>query len=171
MAIHKTAGAKFYVGPVVNPDDVNGLTDSAAIDYFEAIASNLWVEVEEIEDLGDHGDTSEAVTFTAVGDRRVRKQKGAKDAGTKTIVVGRDPLDDGQVALVAAEATDFNYAFKVVHSDARAATFTDSVEYFAGLVMAKSVGQGSVNTITRRTFPIGINTPIWEVASIEQSVS
>lgn len=165
MAIHKTAGAKFYIGPVVNPDDLNNLSDAAAIDLFEALTG--WKEVEEIEDLGDHGDSAEAITFTAIGNRRVRKLKGAKDAGTKNIVVGRDPLDDGQVALAAGEGTDFNYAFKVVHADARTADYTDSVEFFGGMVMSKSTGQGSVNTVTRRTFPIGINTAIYEVLSAD----
>lgn len=167
MAIHKTAGAKFYIGPNINPDDLNALSDAAAVAYFEALTG--WVEVEEIEDFGDHGDSSEAITFTAVSNRRVRKLKGSKDAGTKNIVVGRDPLDDGQVALAAAEGTDFNYAFKVVHADARAAGYSDSVEYFGGMVMSKATQQGSVNTVTRRTFPIGINTAIYEVLSEQVS--
>lgn len=169
MAIHKTAGAKLFIGPVLDPDTINALSDSAAIDYFEALADGDWTEVEEIEDLGEHGDTSEAISFTAIGNRRVRKLKGSKDAGTKTITVGRDPLDDGQIALVAAEGTDFNYAFKVVHADARTQAYTDSVEYFGGMVMSKSTNQGQVNTVTRRSFPIGINTPVWEVASEQVS--
>lgn len=169
MAIHKTAGSRFFRGPVINPDTLNALSDSAAIDFFEAIVDGNWIEVEEIEDLGEHGDTAEEITFTAIGNRRVRKLKGSKNAGTKTITVGRDPLDDGQTALVEAEGTDFNYAFKVIHADARAAGFTDSVEYFGGMVMSKSVNQGQVNTVTRRSFPIGINTPVWSVDSQEVS--
>jgi hypothetical protein len=165
MAIHKTAGAKFYIGPVINPDELNALTDVAAVAFFEAIPANSWVQVEEVEDMGDHGDSAEAITFTAVSNRRVRKLKGAKDAGTKNIVVGRDPLDDGQVAMAAAEGTDFNYAFKTVHADARTAGYTDSVDYFGGMVMSKATQQGTVNTVTRRTFPVGINTPIYEVLS------
>lgn len=167
MAIHKTAGAKFYIGPVINPDDLNAMTDTAAVTYFEGLTG--WVEVEEVEDLGDHGDSSEAITFTAVSNRRVRKLKGSKDAGTKNIVVGRDPLDDGQVALAAAEGTDFNYAFKVLHADARTADYTDSVDYFGGMVMSKATQQGAVNTVTRRTFPIGINTAIYEVLSEDET--
>lgn len=169
MAIHKTAGSKFYIGPVMNTDDLNALSDSAAVAFFEAINTNDWTEVEEVEDMGDHGDTAEAITFTAVGNRRVRKLKGSKDAGTKNIVVGRDPLDDGQIAMAAAEGTDFNYAFKVVHADARAAGYTDSIDYFGGLVMSKATQQGQVNTVTRRTFPVGINTAIYEVPSEQLS--
>jgi len=35
------------------------------------------------------------------------------------VVVGRDPLDAGQAALVAAEKTRFNYALKLAYNDAR----------------------------------------------------
>lgn len=167
MAIHKTAGSKFYIGPALNPDTINAMSDADAIEFFEDITGGSWKEVEEIEDLGEHGDSSEAINFTAIGNRRVRKLKGARDAGTKTITVGRDPLDDGQVALDAAEATDFNYAFKVVHADARSPDHTDSIEYFGGLVMARPTNQGQVNTVTRKSYPIGINTQIWEVKSQE----
>lgn len=165
MSIHKTAGSRFFIGPVIDPDEIGELSDEAAVAYFEAIPDGSWIEVEEIEDLGEHGDTAEAVTFTSISNRRVRKLKGSKDAGTKTVVVGRDPLDDGQVALVEAEATDFDYAFKVEHADARGPSYTDSVDYFGGMVMSKTVNQGQVNTVTRRTHNIGINTAVYEVAS------
>lgn len=164
MSIAKTAGSKIYISPVaVNPDTYNALSDSAAIDLFEAISD--WKEVEEVEDLGEHGDTAEEITFTSIGDARTRKQKGARNAGTKTIVVGVDPLDEGQVALAAAQATDFNYAIKVVRNDARSASYTNTVEYFIGLVTGEAVNQGAQNNIVRQTFPISINTKIYRVLS------
>ena len=168
MAIHKTAGSKFYVSPTaLDVDAINAMTDYDAVNFFEAISD--WIEVEETEDLGEHGDSAEAINFTAIGNRRVRKLKGPRDAGTKNVVVGRDPLDDGQVQLNACEQTDFNYPFKVEHVDARAENFTDSVEYFGGLVMGRRVQQGQVNSVTRRTYPIGVNTGIYEVSSAEIS--
>lgn len=170
MAFHKTAGSKFYIGPAVNIDSLNGLSDQQLLVFYEGLSAS-WVEVEEIEDLGEHGDSAEEVAFTSIGDRRVRRVKGAKNAGTKNIVVGRDPLDEGQAAMAAAEGTDFNYAFKVVHADARSPSHTNSEEYFAGLVMGKSTQQGTVNTVTRRTFPVAINTEILEVLSAETSTS
>jgi hypothetical protein len=169
MAVHKTAGAKFYIGPEIDSDAINAGDDAAAITAFEAIEESEWTEIEEIEDLGEHGDVAEEITFTAVGNRRVRKFKGAKNAGTKTIVCGRDPLDAGQDALLDAEGTDFNYAFKVVHADARGEDYSDSVEYFGGIVMSKQVQQGAVNTITRRSFAIGVNTACFEVESEQTS--
>lgn len=165
MAISATAGDKLFIGPVVNADIINAMDDESAVTFFEAFTSGDWTEVEEVEDLGEHGDTSEEITFTAINNRRVRKLKGPRNAGTKNIVVGRDPTDPGQQAMVAAEGTDFNYAFKIEYADARDENHTDSVEYFAGMVMSKATNQGNVSNVTRRTFPIGINTGIYEVVS------
>jgi len=161
MAIHKTAGARFYIGPVVNPDTVEALSDSAALDFFEAIVTNDWTEVEEIESFGDLGDNSEVATFASVADRRVRKLKTTRDAGTMAVVCGRDPLDDGQTAMIAAEKTDFNYAFKLVYNDARDEDHSPSTEYFGGMVMSRPTNIGGVQDVTKRTFNIGVNTAIY----------
>jgi hypothetical protein len=163
MAIHRTAGSKFFIGPVTDPDTIEALTDENAVLAFEEISG--WVEVEEIEDLGELGDTAEEITFTALNNRRVRKMKGPRNAGTMAVVVGRDPLDDGQAALVAAERTDFNYAFKVEYNDARTEGHTNSVEYFVGTVLSRPTNLGNVSNVTRRTFNIGVNTAVYEVAS------
>jgi hypothetical protein len=169
MAIHKNAGSKLFISlTALNPDTVNALTDENAILLFEAI--NDWVEVEEVEDFGELGDSSEAITFTAVGNRRVRKLKGPRDAGTQTVTVGRDPLDDGQEALVAAEGLDFNYPFKIEMDDARSPSYSKSVLYYGGLVMTKPTNLGNVSNVVRRSFQIGINTAVYEVASGNLSV-
>ncbi|MEF2073483.1 iron ABC transporter substrate-binding protein [Consotaella aegiceratis] len=163
MAINTTAESRFFIGPVINSDDYLDMTAEDAITAFEAIADNDWTEVEEVEDFGEHGDTSEEVTFTAVKNARVRKLKGPRNAGTKTVVVGRDPLDPGQQDMAAAEGTKFNYAFKTIHADAPDDTYSSSIEYFGGMVMSKAVNQGNVSNVTRRTFAIGVNTAIYEV--------
>jgi hypothetical protein len=157
-----------FIGPVVNPDAINAMSNEDAVSYFEGLSG--WVEVEEIEDLGERGDSAEEIVFTAVGNRRARKLKGPRNAGTQALVVGRDPLDDGQQELVAAEATDFNRAFKTVYSDKVDASHTDSVEYYAGLVMSKPTNLGNVSNVTRRTFNVAINTGIYDVES-EASVA
>lgn len=164
MSIHKTAGAKLYISPTtVVPDNVNDMADNDAINYFEGLSD--WIEVGEVEEFGEVGDSSEQINFTAVGDSRVRKLKGPRDAGTQTVVVGRDPLDTGQDQLITAEGTDFNYPFKIELADARGASYTDSVLYYAGLVMTKPTGLNNASSVTRRTFTVGINTGVYEVAS------
>jgi hypothetical protein len=166
MAIHSNAGTIQYISPTpVDPDEINAMTEAAAIALFEAISD--WVEIEEVEDHGTIGDSSEATTFTAVGNKRVRKLKGPKDAGTQSLIVGRDPLDDGQEALITAEGTDFNYAHRIVLNDARTPNHSKSELFFAGMVMAKSNNLGNVSNVVRRNFDIGINTAVYEVASVE----
>src|SRR5262245_54211578 len=102
MAVSTTSGCRFYIGPVVNVDDIVAMDPAAALTFYEAIDAGEWTEVREVESLGDFGDTSEAATFASVADRRVRKMKTVRDAGTQTLVCGRDVLDPGQMALEAA---------------------------------------------------------------------
>jgi len=164
MAIHANAGSRLFISPTpVNPDTINALSDGDAITLFEAI--NDWVEVEEVEDFGTFGDASEAINFTAVGNKRVRKLKGPKEAGTQSVIVGRDPLDDGQEEMITAEGTDFNYAFRVEFNDARSTNHSKSNLYYAGMVMSKANNAGNVSNVVRRNFDIGINTGVIEVAS------
>lgn len=164
MAVETTAGTRFFIGPVADVDAINAMGDSAAVAHFEAVAG--WVEVEEVEDLGMIGDTSDEITFTALKNRRVRKTKGPRNGGTQNVVVGRDPLDDGQGALIAAEKTDYNYYFKVVYDDARGDGYTESVDYYAGLVMSRQNNLGNVSNVTRRNFNVGINTGIYSVDTV-----
>jgi hypothetical protein len=114
VAVSKTSGTRYYIGPVVDTDAIQALTDEDAVTYFEGLS---WTEVEEIESFGSFGDTAATASFASVKDRRMRKYKTTRDGGTMAIVCGRDPLDAGQIALAAAERTDFNYAFKVVFAD------------------------------------------------------
>lgn len=152
MAITTAAGSKIYIGPV-RSDTVDTIAEYAAL---------TWVEVGEVETLGEFGDESSAVNFLSVGDARTRKLKGARDAGTLALTVGRDPLDLGQVALRAAEKTKFEYAFKVVAADAPDEDFTDTSYFFGALVMSARDNYGNADNVVRTTFNLGINTEILE---------
>ncbi len=165
MAISKTAGARLFIGPVLNPDTVEAMTDEQAMTYFEAILEGDWSEVEEIESFGDLGDNSEVAAFASVKNRRVRKLKTTRDAGTMAVVVGVDELDEGQIALGAAEKTDFNYAFKLVYNDARDEEHSPTTDYFGGMVLSRPKNLGGVQDITKRTFNIGVNTAIYTDAT------
>jgi hypothetical protein len=126
---------------------------------FEAISG--WTEVGLVESVGEFGDQANKVTFEALGDGRVRKSKGARDAGTLAIVVGHDPTDVGQAALIAAEATNVNYAFKLILPDAPVG-FSDTIQYFRGLVMGKRLNVGNNENIVRRNFSVEINSAVYE---------
>lgn len=160
MAIHRTAGARFYIGPVVDADAIEAMDEAAALAFFEAIAAEDWEEVEEVESFSDLGDNSDVATFASVKNRRMRKLKTTRDAGTLAVVTGRDALDAGQIAMIEAEKTDFDYAFKLVYNDARTEDYSPSTEYFGGMVMSRPTNIGNVKDVTKRTFNIGVNTAI-----------
>lgn len=164
MAVETTAGARFFIGPQADVDAINAMSEAAAIAHFEAVTG--WTEVEEVEDLGTIGDSSDEITFTALKNRRVRKIKGPRNGGTQNVVVGRDPLDDGQNALIDAEKTDYDYYFKVIYDDARGDSYTESVDYYAGMVMTRQANLGNGSNVTRRNFNIGINTGVYSVDTV-----
>jgi hypothetical protein len=153
MAINASAGAQIFIGPTTAASDVS------------AYAALAWVEVSEVESLGEFGDQSEAIKFASLSDSRIRKLKGARDAGDLTLVVANDPRDAGQLALIAAEGTPFSYAVKIVIPDAPDSNDTDTILYFHSKVMSKRLGVGGVNDVTKRTFVLGIDTAIIESPS------
>lgn len=158
--IKTASGTKISIGPAVGSN-----IDTTA--EFDALA---WVEIALVENAGEFGDESAAVTGAALGDGRIRKAKGARDAGTQSIVVFHDPQDPGQLAAIAAEGTNQNYAFKVEVPDAPAATapssWTNTVFYYRGLVMSQRLNIGTNDNIMRRTFNVGVNSQIYKKAGV-----
>ena len=103
--IETTSGTKFYISTVAAASTVDTLAE------YEALS---WQEVSEVEDLGNVGDVSSEVTGAAISDSRIRKAKGARNAGTMNVICfDTVPLDAGQTAVIAAEASNSNYAFKI----------------------------------------------------------
>jgi hypothetical protein len=150
VAIASTTGAKFSIGPT---------TAAANLAAYEALS---YTEVKPIESIGEFGDEASVIEFTALGDARVRKRKGVRNAGDLQIVVAEDPLDAGQVAMIAAQATEFTYACRVDLNNGADANDTDSAFYFHGLVASARLNVGAANEIIRRNFSVLIDTQIFE---------
>lgn len=150
MTVNTASGSKLFIG---------GTGPATTLVAFAALT---WVEVGEIEDLGEFGDEAEQVKFISLSDGRVRKLKGPKDAGAMTVVCGDDPLNVGQIAMVAAEASPLAYNWKVVLNDAVTIGGVGSNNYFRGKVFSKKRGVGSASNITKRTFIVGVDTVILE---------
>ncbi|WP_297803403.1 phage tail tube protein [uncultured Brevundimonas sp.] len=159
MAIAPTTGAKVYIGP------------TTAASTASAYAALAYKEIKNVETIGGFGDTASVIEFTSLGDARVRKRKGVRNAGDMTITVANDPLDQGQRAVVAAEATEFPYAFKVVLADGADSNDTDSTFYFHALVGGVPLSDLSANEIVKRAFSLLIDSPIIEVPSTAVSGS
>lgn len=150
MGVNTASGAKLFIG------GPNSDRNSVLADY----VADSYIEVGEIEDLGEFGDESSLIDFTALSDGRTRKFKGPRDAGTQTVVVGDDMTDEGQIALEAAEATPFDYNFKVVLNDAISLGGEDSSHYFIAKVASKRRNVGNATNVVRRNFQLAINSAI-----------
>lgn len=146
-----TSGARFYIGPAID-------STYDTLDEFRAISG--WTEVSLIEDLGEDGDQSNSVTGTAIGDSRVRKAKGARDAGQKSITCFHDPNDAGQLAMETAEEASDRFAFKETLNDGPTGQ-SDTVRYFRGLVISQRQQKGTNDTIIRNIYNIDIDSAIF----------
>lgn len=155
MAIASSNGTQVFIGPV------NSTADSKT-----AYAALTYTEITPVESVSDFGDQANVINFTSLGDARTRKRKGTRDAGDVNLVLGHDPLDAGQIAAVAAAATDFSYAFKVSLQDGADANDTDSVFYFRALVSTARVAPGSANQIVKRNLVLLIDSKVVEVLSV-----
>jgi len=153
MAINSAANTKVYIGPTTAAADAT------------AYAALSWTEIKEVESLPAFGDSASTINFTALADARVRKRKGARDAGQLAFNCAHDPLDPGQLAAIAAEQTKSAYAFKVVLEDSADANDTDSIFYFHALVSECKTVPGAVNDIIKRAIKLDIDTAVIAVLS------
>jgi hypothetical protein len=151
IQLASAAGAKISIGGAVT--SVLQATLEAA----------TFVEVLGVENLGEFGDENETVTFTVLGDGRVRKMKGTADAGTLALVVGRDGDDAGQLALRAAAKTKSRYAIKVTLDDQITPTTGNPTTFwFAAIIGSAKNSIGSANEVVKTTFNLLIDSPIYE---------
>lgn len=113
LKVIPVAGSKFYIGtaPVNVPD-----TDVTAADF----ASVSWIEVGQYETAGSTGDAAENIATNLINRRRTYNQKGTRQAPQRTDQFALNPDDPGQIALIAAEKTGYNYPFRVVFPQASA---------------------------------------------------
>ena len=146
MAITTASGTKIFIGPVAT-DAVDTVAE------FKALTG--YVEVKKVESYGDFGDESAAVTLNTIGEGRIEKAKGSRDAGTLALTVAFVGDDPGQLAMEAAEKDYRNYAFQVLFPDGAS-------QYFRGLVMSRRRNIGSANDVLKRVFNIGINSELFD---------
>lgn len=151
MAVYATNGAKLYIG---------GTKAQQSTDFVEAdFTSTTWVEIKDVENLGSLGDTAESIDFTAVGDARTRVMKGSRSAGTMEVVCGINYADAGQTALIAAEKTIHDYAFKLVFNDAPPGG-DPSERLFIGKVMSASEQLDGANNVMKLNASIVVNSNV-----------
>ncbi|GGA81254.1 hypothetical protein GCM10011491_05660 [Brucella endophytica] len=151
MPIFATAGAKVYIGEVLEAKP----TDFVAEDF----AGQTWTQINNLESVGTFGDTATEITFDDIGRNRTQKLKGTRNAGNLEMVLGIDYADDGQIALIAAERTIHDYAFRVVFNDAPVGG-SPSERYFIAKVMSAAEHLDTANNVAKLNATLGINSNI-----------
>lgn len=158
--VYPVAGCKFYISDAAIDDQDD--------DFVEADFSAVeWTEVKGWVTMGAVGDTASLVTSDQIGNSRTKKAKGVRNAGSMENTFDTVKDDAGQLAMIAAEQTDDNYAFRIVYNDAPASGSapTPSESLFVGLVMSQSRSGGGANDPRRRTFTVEVNSNVVEVAA------
>ncbi|MNO58432.1 hypothetical protein D3C76_489900 [compost metagenome] len=130
--------------------------------------ADVYVDVGEVEDIGEFGDTFSNVNFTSLADGRVRKYKGTADAGDVTVKVGLDNGDAGQAAVKSAHADrgkgNYNIRITLNDGDPTAVPPVKPTTYYMGVKVLKNVvSTGAADNIVRRNITMGINTDILEI--------
>lgn len=154
--LNTAAGCRFSLGTKI------------AADTQAEYEADTYVEVGEIEDLGEFGDTFSTANFTPLADGRVRKYKGTADAGDLTLVVGLDNGDAGQAAIKVAhkDRSKGDYNIKITLNDGNpdaVPAVLPTTFYMRGKVMNNTVAPGSADNVVRRNITIGINSDIIEI--------
>jgi hypothetical protein len=154
MPFFATAGSKVFIGGALDMKS----TDFVAADF----TSQTWVEIKNLEAIGSFGDTSEAIAQDIIGEGRTKTIKGTRNAGTMELVMAIDYADAGQIAVIAAEKTTADYAFKVEFNDkpASGASPKNSTRMFIGKVMSAGEALDSANNVMKMTASVAVNSNV-----------
>lgn len=158
--LYPVAGAKIYIG---------GAKASQAADFVAAdFTSETWVLIDGWTQMGNIGDASQVINTDLINRGRTVKQKGTKNAGSMQNTFAVISSDAGQIALLAAEGSSQNYAFKIAFDDAATSpaspTPTPTTKYFVGLVTSAQEAGGAANTVRNLNATIEINSNVVTVA-------
>lgn len=156
--LYPVAGAQIYIG---------GVTATQAADFVAGdFSGETWVEIDGWETMGTIGDTAEVITTQLINRNRDTKQKGTRNAGSMENNFAIIPAAAGQVAAIAAEKTNSNYAFKIEFDDAPSGSSpTPTTLYFIALVMSAQETGGGANTTRMFQVTKEINSNVVTVAA------
>ena len=151
MALYNVvAGSRFYIGGV--------MADQAA-DFVEAdFAAQVWTEVDGWQQMGDLGEEPNMITTSLINRGRDKAMKGTRQVVNMENRFTIIDDDAGQLACIAAEAANSDYAFRV--------TFASGAErLFTGLVVSASEIGGEANTIRFLAVNVARNSNVVKVAA------
>ncbi|KQY21019.1 hypothetical protein [Rhizobium sp. Root483D2] len=159
MSLYATKGLKLFIGAAIDQKS----EDFVAADF----TSQTWTEIKNLENLGSLGDTSESVSVSLIGEARAKILKGTRSAGTMEVVCGIDNADAGQIAAIAAEKSDFDFAFKLELNDkpATGASPKNGQRLFIAKVMSSAEVFDSANNVMKRNLSLAVNSNVVRVAA------
>jgi hypothetical protein len=133
MALYNVvAGSRIYIGGVIS--------DQAADFVAGDFSSQTWVEIDGWQQMGDLGEEPTVITTSLINRNRDKAMKGTRQVVTMENRFTIIDADAGQLACIAAEAVNSDYAFKIVFP-------LGALRLFVGpVVSAKEMG-GEANTI------------------------
>lgn len=154
------AGSKIYIG---------GVKATQTADFTSSnFSAESWTEIDGWSQMGAVGDAAQVITTALINRGRDVKQKGTRNAGSMQNVFAVISGDAGQTALIAAEGTSQNYAFKIAFDDAATSPAspapTPTIKYFVGLVTSAQEAGGAANTVRNLNATIEINSNVVTVA-------
>lgn len=153
--LYPVSGAKIYIGQQLAPKST---------DFVESDFSTIsWTEIDGWTQAGEFGDTAALITSPIINRKRDVKLKGSRNAGSMANVFAIVPGDEGQAAVVAAEADRDDYAFKIEWDDMPDGGTSPTTHYFIGLVMTAGRTGGDANTPRNLNVTIEVNSNIVEV--------
>jgi len=158
MSIAQGIGGVAYVAPAISE------TNRVASSY----VSLTYTEIGDVETFSDHGPEGAVVNFTPLKDGVVRQLKGSTNPGNFTITCADNPLDAGQIAMIAAAATRRLYPIKIVAADGADSNDTDTAVYFGVRVLSAKASRGA-DGVNKRVFVCAIDTTEHEVPSVAVS--
>lgn len=119
-----------------------------------------WALIGEITDGGSHGRTYAAVNHQPIDNRGTQKFKGSFNEGQKTLQLGIDNKDPGQILLTAALNSDDDYSFKVEYQGG-------DIDYFQAKVMSFEKATAGVDSIRSATVQLELTTSKSGVGIVE----
>ena len=142
------AGSRFYIGGV--------MSDQAA-DFVQAdFNGQSWVEVDGWTQMGDLGEQPNMITASLINRDRDKAMKGTRQVVNMDNRFTIIDADAGQLACIAAEASDSDYAFRIVFP-------SGAQRLFIGVVTSASETGGEANTIRYLGVTIARNSHVVKV--------
>jgi Phage tail tube protein, TTP len=127
-----------------------------------AYAALTWTQIGNVRSYSAFGDTQNIINAPVVGDSRIRKIAGSRDAGNVSLTVYTDESDTGQLALIAAALTSSQYPIRVDYPNASKLTVGGTIakRYFVAIVAGGKETPGGNEDIITTEWTLALTTKV-----------